>query len=301
MNRFNKQFESKAVKIVMSIVPLIVTIFVQLMVSMILMFIYIFMQFFKPEDENIFNHAIVTSENILNSIPPDVFLIITAVASLSCIPIFGFWYRSQIKNKGKQNIKNILTIKNIFFILLLGFGLQFGIDIILNFIAGLQPKWFDNYNDIMKNLLGGSTLLSVITIGIIAPISEELTFRGVSLSYSKKAIPFMYANILQAVLFGICHLNVIQGCYAFVMGLFMGYVCMKFQSILAPILLHMTINLSGNLVEFILTDNINVPVLIIIFITSLFAIIISTVFFKNVKINSVVNDEIDLENIVEIK
>lgn len=94
-------------------------------------------------------------------------------------------------------------------------------------------------------------------------------------------------------------MNVVQVCYAFVGGLFLGYLCMKFQSIIAPILLHMTLNLSGNLVGFILTDDLNAPALIIIFIISLFAIIISTIFFKNVKVNKVANDEINLESLVE--
>jgi hypothetical protein len=47
-------------------------------------------------------------------------------------------------------------------------------------------------------------------------------------------MPFWVANILQAVLFGIYHMNPLQGIYAFFIGLFLGYVCHKGEVFSCP-------------------------------------------------------------------
>ena len=61
-------------------------------------------------------------------------------------------------------------------------------------------------------------------------------------------MPFFAANIFQAVLFGAFHGNVIQGAYAFVVGLFCGYVCYKGGSIYLSILFHMLFNIWGTFI-----------------------------------------------------
>ena len=87
-------------------------------------------------------------------------------------------------------------------------------------------------------------LLALYTV-FVAPMSEELIFRGVTLKYAARATPFFLANIFQALLFGAFHGNIVQGAYAFVAGLFCGYVCYKGGSLWLSILLHMMFNLWG--------------------------------------------------------
>ncbi|MDF2804531.1 MAG: amino terminal protease family protein, partial [Anaerocolumna sp.] len=86
--------------------------------------------------------------------------------------------------------------------------------------------------------------------------SEEFIFRGVTLKKAQKVMPFIGANILQAILFGVYHGNLVQGVYAFILGLFLGFVCYQLQSLLASILLHMVINISGILFGFISVDSV---------------------------------------------
>jgi membrane protease YdiL (CAAX protease family) len=77
-----------------------------------------------------------------------------------------------------------------------------------------------------------------ITIGICAPILEELIFRGIILRgllnryHPKKAI------IWSAVIFGIAHLNPWQFIAAFSIGLFMGWVYYRTKSIFPGIFIH---------------------------------------------------------------
>ena len=75
------------------------------------------------------------------------------------------------------------------------------------------------------------SILMVICSVIFAPFCEELVFRGVTMHQAKKCLPFWAANLLQALLFGIFHMNMIQGIYAFCLGLVLGYVCNRGGSI----------------------------------------------------------------------
>jgi len=106
----------------------------------------------------------------------------------------------------------------------------------------------------MEQLGMGNTFISAIYIGLIAPFSEEFIFRGVILKKAQKAFPYIGANIFQAVLFGIYHGNMVQGIYAFFLGMFLGFVCYKLQSIYASVLLHMIINISGIMLGYIDTE-----------------------------------------------
>lgn len=45
---------------------------------------------------------------------------------------------------------------------------------------------------------------------ILGPVCEELVFRGVTMRLVRRALPFWAANLMQAVLFGIFHMNWIQ-------------------------------------------------------------------------------------------
>ena len=50
------------------------------------------------------------------------------------------------------------------------------------------------------------------------------------------------AILVSAVYFGVFHLNVVQGIYAGVMGLFMAYVAYKYSSIIPSIIFHAMFN-----------------------------------------------------------
>lgn len=85
------------------------------------------------------------------------------------------------------------------------------------------------------------SLSMFLYIGIIAPISEELLFRGLLLRsiapYGKKL-----AVIGSAILFGLYHANPIQTPYAILVGLVLGYVTLKYHVIWA-IAMHVFNNL----------------------------------------------------------
>lgn len=86
-----------------------------------------------------------------------------------------------------------------------------------------------------------NSLSMFLYAGILAPISEEILFRGLILRsfqpYGKK-----FAIFASAFLFGIYHGNFIQSPFAFVVGLVLGYVAVEY-SMFWSILLHAINNL----------------------------------------------------------
>ncbi len=155
---------------------------------------------------------------------------------------------------------------------IMGAALQMPISFIMSLLenAGLAPDMFEQYSDSMNALMNNQNIvLLVIEIGIIAPLIEEIIFRGLIFNLLKKNMPVWAALIIQAFLFGLAHLNFIQGSYAFVLGIIMGLALMWSKSIYPPISIHIGMNLSGIILsEYsdVLSDNISIFLLIISFI-----------------------------------
>ncbi len=77
--------------------------------------------------------------------------------------------------------------------------------------------------------------------GILAPIAEEILFRGLIL---RSLMPFgkKLAIFVSALLFGVFHGNIVQSPFAFMVGLVLGYVAVEY-SVAWAMVLHMFNNL----------------------------------------------------------
>lgn len=268
------------------ILPFILGILLQLVVIFTGSLVYGMVKGFQLASTGV-TDPLEIADTITNGLTAEILLGITACYAVAAIVIFGIWYKKLHKDSEKPDLKQALTPKNILMIALLGISLQIGISFLLNLIAAMKPEWFESYIELIETLGMGNSLISVLYVGIIAPISEEIIFRGVILTKAKKIMPLLAANILQAVLFGIYHMNLIQGTYAFLIGLLFGYLCIKLKSLYGGILLHMAVNLGGILLN-LLPEGTEMPNLVaaIIVIASLAGIVLVTLYFREFKIQS---------------
>ena len=134
-------------------------------------------------------------------------------------------------------------------LILLAGGLQYLCTYFMNFLSSLFPQWLVNYEQMMENFgLGSvdtfSVPLIVYTI-FLGPITEELTFRGLTYTYARRTMTFLGANVFQAILFGLLHMNPLQGIYAGVLGLVFGVIYEKSRNILVTMGLHILFNSAG--------------------------------------------------------
>lgn len=132
-------------------------------------------------------------------------------------------------------------------VVLLGFAVQHVITLLMAAIYALIPSAMDQYTEMIDSsgITQYSLLWAVATL-ILPPIVEETIFRGLILQYLGRAgARFIVANLIQAVLFGIFHMNFVQGIYTFLLGFLLGWLAYRYDSILVPVALHAIFNLFG--------------------------------------------------------
>lgn len=178
-------------------------------------------------------------------------IVISIVFSFFCMVIFGIWYYRSCNGTFKINPIKDFHLFEILGIILLIPGTQFISSIITSIISTIFPSLLESYLELIENtgLSGEIPVLMMIYAVFMAPISEELIFRGVTYSIARRTFSFWGANIIQALLFGIFHMNPIQSCYTFVLGLVLGYIREKGGTLYHVIFFHFLFNLWGTTVS----------------------------------------------------
>ena len=130
---------------------------------------------------------------------------------------------------------------------MLTFGLQWVTSLVMILIQLISPSSMAEYNSLVEvSGISSYSVMWAITTLILPPFAEEIIFRGLIFKYLKGAgVPFVVANIIQAVCFGIFHQNIVQGIYAAVLGFFLGYLAQRYDSLLAPMFVHFVYNFAG--------------------------------------------------------
>lgn len=218
---------------------------IQVAVVNIIYTAFVFLAGFRSGSNPFLSVAADTAEQIVGH---DTEYMISVFGVLVCGAVFYFWYHNEVLGEVRGDLKQLLTAKNIGLFLLLGIGCQFFSSGIMSMLQQYLKESFTDYAKQVQELTSGNDIVVLLLMLVIAPVTEELVFRGVILHKTGREIPFLGANILQALLFGIYHWNIIQGVYAAVIGFLFGVVYRKYRTILAPILLHMIINASSFLI-----------------------------------------------------
>lgn len=157
---------------------------------------------------------------------------------------------------------------------LMGYGMQIVTTLIMVLVNVLLPSVMEEYNTLVDG--SGITtygLMWFISTLVLPPLVEEAGFRGLGLTYLERAgVPFAVANIVQALAFGIFHMNLTQGIYTFVLGLALGYVTHRSGSIAPAMLMHLVYNLMGTLGSDLIYSYLPAPFLILL-VTNVVALV----------------------------
>ena len=175
------------------------------------------------------------------------------VCHLTIIAGFGLWMYFIRKGINRNNIWHIKSLLNRKPALIAGLCVAIGVCLcflangVVMIEAGTFPSLIDDYMEMAQNSGFGTHPFAIFAAICLAPIGEELLCRGVCLYFGKKALgKFRYANILQALVFGVIHMNWVQGVYAFVIGIFLGLLVERYNSLLPSMFVHFVINFSSS-------------------------------------------------------
>lgn len=92
---------------------------------------------------------------------------------------------------------------------------------------------------------GGGMLYLFLSAAVVAPILEEVIFRGLVYRSLNKIKAGWFSVLVSAVVFGVYHMNAAQAVFATGLGIVAAIVYAKTGNLLYPILVHMTNNLIG--------------------------------------------------------
>ncbi len=137
-----------------------------------------------------------------------------------------------------------VLIASVVFILALGLWTNY-----LSELADLPNSMQEAFEMMMRHPLG------IIAIVIMAPIVEELLFRGAIEGHLlRKWKHPAGAIVFSSLVFGLAHGNWVQAPFAFVIGLALGWIYYRTGSLLPGILMHF-VNNSTAVLGFLITDN----------------------------------------------
>lgn len=183
------------------------------------------------------------------------------------ISIFILTYLS-IDTAEKKINQSKITYKDYIYLFLITLCFRFIYD---NTLFPLSCKIFLNTN----SLINKYSLFIFFNSSLIAPLIEELFYRGLLLNGLSKKYSTIKALLVSSLLFALMHSNLVQDINAFIFSLFIGYVFIYTSSLKLSIFIHASNNLIVSLFTASLLIN-NIPLLIlalsitIIFIIFLF-------------------------------
>ena len=186
----------------------------------------------------------ISFENLVG----DYGLLITLISQILTLLILLLIYRKDIKTYPK--VKKGLDLK----ILLYGSLFVMAVGIIsgylMDFINYLFPSFGNGYGEIEKMLTNSSFIAVFVSTCVLAPIMEEIMFRGIILNnlLSKRSI--WYSIIVSSLIFGLIHMNLLQGTNAFILGIALAIVFIKTRNIYACMVGHFLNNLIATMATY---------------------------------------------------
>lgn len=218
-------------------------------------------------DEGAYGEALAKSAIYGNGIQ-----VVLIAFQLIAVAVFLPWWRRMRPGSFAQRREDLAPkgasrAKKVAALLLVGIAAQFFVSGLLGLVEMFAPEAIAEYSEMMADSSTGIfVLVAAVSTAILAPINEEIVCRGIMLEYAMRAVSpwwsarerarrhavsaraFWVANILQALAFGVLHMNLIQGSYAFALGIVEGWVFWRTGKLRYSILLHFALNASSYLV-----------------------------------------------------
>lgn len=171
---------------------------------------------------------------------------LTILSNLIC-----FFTLLLITKLRKKTLKERLDLapaplRSLWPLLVIGITLNLLLELILIFLPIPESAMAD-YEVAVSGINQFSVLGAVLSV-IVAPIFEEVLLRGYIMKTLQKGFPTFLAVIIQAVIFGLLHTQIIWIVYASLVGVLLGLIKIRYQSLYPCVLLHFAFNASNYLI-----------------------------------------------------
>jgi len=174
----------------------------------------------------------ISSESLIYGIS----IIIVNILSFGLVIFIGYKKTKQKFNEVFKFNKVSLDYWLAIIVFMIGFIiLSSEIDNIINYFFPMTDFLQDMFETI---LIKQMFVISIILVGIVPAITEEMFFRGVILNGFTENYSNKKSILINSLLFGIIHLNPWQFVTAFIIGLILAWVYINTKSIILCIYMH---------------------------------------------------------------
>ena len=208
-------------------------------------------------------------------------LVITAICAVVTSVVLSLFFHIDIKN-GRIEKRGQIKAMDFIMAIVGGAGVSIALNIViaLTNMSGKDTAFVEVSDMITSNPL----FVTIICAGILIPIVEEILFRGLIFNRIKCQYNFVAGLLISSLLFGIYHGNIVQGIYATLLGIFLGFAYHKTKSILIPIFIHMGGNTFVSIYGKLGENEENIGILVVTVAISIIFALIGTIYFINRKV-----------------
>lgn len=194
-----------------------------------------------------------------------------------------------LKENFKLKIQYKPKLKEYMYIILAVIGFRIVYENTLGLLMSNIPMspWLESAleNAVNENI-SYSIPLFIISVIVIAPVFEEIIYRGIILEQLYKRYGSLKAIGISALLFAIVHLNIHQGVNGFFLGIILGFIYIKTNSLLLSIFVHFTNNfLVITLMYLPFLDADSLKFNIVELVCGVLLLLIAYKFFSNIKVD----------------
>lgn len=203
---------------------------------------------------------------------------------LAMIPCLWFYSRDRAARKigGLVTSQKPWQLKIPEMLLLLGMGAAFSQ--FANMLVGILQSVlnYQEYQESMDQLMEGKQMwFLILSMGIIAPLAEEIVFRWLIYLRLRDYMRMGAAAVISGLIFGIYHGNLVQAVYASLLGIVFAYILDISGCLWSSVLLHMGANIwsliSPDLYTWIIARN--SAAIMILFLILLMVMILGCFYF----------------------
>lgn len=110
------------------------------------------------------------------------------------------------------------------------------------FLSGIT-NLSESYKHVTEGIYHSHIAVQILTSCVLSPMMEELVYRGMVFRRMRATMNFIPSLVISSMIFGIMHGNLVQGIYAFLVGIVLG-VCYEYhKTLVAPYILHAIVNM----------------------------------------------------------
>ena len=162
-----------------------------------------------------------------------------------CVLVFALVCRVRNSSLSEKASINAMPPRVLPQVAVLGVVSTYAVNVILSILIvakAIPSSWVTMLEETNSDFAVASPAMLFISTVIMAPVLEEILFRGLILGTLKKTMHPWIAIVISSVIFGLAHGTPIGILYATCLGILMGWLTIKFNSILPSMVFHMAYN-----------------------------------------------------------